>query len=133
MANDSILLAARILLAILFLVSGLGMLASPAGFAGYMAAVGMPAPLVVTWLLIALKIAGGIALVVGFQTRLFAYAFAAFCVATAFIGHLDFADQNQMTAFMKNLGLAGGFLLLSVTGAGALSLDARRGGGLATA
>jgi putative oxidoreductase len=70
---------------------------------------------------------GGIAVVVGFQTRYLAYAFAAFCLATAFIGHFDFANQDQMTAFLKNLGLAGGFLLLSVTGAGALSLDARRG------
>ena len=128
MPNDVILLASRVLLAILFLVSGFGMLAGgPAGFAGYMGSIGIPAPMLVTWLVIALKVLGGIALLVGFQTRYVAYAFAAFCVATAFLGHLDFADQNQMTAFMKNLGLAGGFLLLSVTGAGAWSVDARRG------
>lgn len=132
MNNDVTLLIARIFLAILFLVSGLGMLAGPGGFAGYMGAIGMPAPMLVTWLVIALKVLGGIALVVGFQTRYVAYAFAAFCLATAFLGHFDFADQNQMTAFMKNFGLAGGFLLLSVTGAGALSLDAR-GGKLVTA
>lgn len=132
MNNDVTLLIARIFLAILFLVSGLGMLAGPGGFAGYMGAIGMPAPMLVTWLVIALKVLGGIGLVVGFQTRYLAYAFAAFSIATAFLGHFDFADQNQMTAFMKNFGLAGGFLLLSVTGAGALSLDAR-GGRLATA
>lgn len=128
MPNDTTLLVSRILLVLVFLVSGFGMLAGPSGFAGYMGAIGMPAPLLVTWLVIALKVLGGIAIVVGFQTRYVAYAFAAFCVATAFIGHLDFADQNQMTMFLKNLGLAGGFLLLSVTGAGALSVDARRGG-----
>jgi putative oxidoreductase len=132
MSNDVTLLVARILLAVLFLVSGLGMLAAPGGFAGYMGSIGMPAPMVVTWLVIALKVVGGIALVAGFQTRYVAYALAAFCVATAFIGHFNLADQNQMTAFMKNLGLTGGFLLLSVTGAGALSVDAR-GGRLATA
>lgn len=127
MTNDATILVSRILLAILFLVSGFGILTAPGGFAGFMGAIGLPAPLLVTWLIIALKVLGGIALIVGFQTRYVAYAFAAFCVATAFLGHLDFADQNQMTAFMKNLGLAGGFLLLSATGAGALSLDAKRG------
>ena len=127
MTNDVTLLVSRIFLAILFLVSGLGMLASPGGFAGYMGAIGMPAPMLVTWLVIALKVLGGLALVAGFQTRYVAYAFAAFCVATAFLGHFDFADQNQMTAFLKNIGLAGGFLLLSVTGAGAYAIDARKG------
>jgi putative oxidoreductase len=52
---------------------------------------------------------------------------AAFCVGTALLAHFDFADQNQMTLFMKNLGLAGGFLLLSVAGAGGYSVDGRRG------
>jgi putative oxidoreductase len=132
MANDTVLLAARILLAALFLVSGFGMLAAPEGFAGFMGAIGMPAPLLITWAIIALKVLGGIALIVGFQTRIIAYAFAAFCIATAFIGHFNFADQNEVTSFLKNFGLAGGFLLLSVTGAGALSIDARRGA-LATA
>jgi len=126
MTNDATLLVARILLATLFLVSGLGMLAGPAGFAGYMAAIGMPAPMLVTWAVIALKVFAGLAVLVGFQTRYAALALGAFAIATAFIGHLDFADQNQMTAFMKNLGIAGGFLLLATTGPGALSLDARR-------
>ena len=121
------LLVSRILLALLFFVSGFGILASPGGFAGFMGSIGMPAPLLVTWLVIALKVLGAAALVAGFQTRYVAYALAAFCVATAFIGHFDFADQNQMTAFLKNLGLAGGFLALSAAGPGALSLDARRG------
>lgn len=126
MANDAAILAGRVLLVILFLVSGLGMLAGPGGFAGYMAAIGMPAPMLVTWVIIALKVVGGLAIVAGFQTRYFAYAFAAFCVATALIGHLDFADQNEMNNFMKNIGLAGGFLLLSVTGAGAYSVEGKR-------
>ena len=99
----------------------------PAGYAGYMAAVGLPLPTVVAWLVVALKILGGLAILVGFQTKWAAYALGAFCVATAFIGHFNFADQMQASLFMKNLGLAGGFLLLSVTGAGAFSVDARRG------
>lgn len=127
MANDAVILAGRILLVILFLVSGFGMLAGPGGFAGYMGAIGMPAPMLVTWLIIALKVAGGLAIVAGFQVRYIAYAFAAFCVATALIGHFDFSDQGEMNNFLKNLSMAGGFLLLTVTGAGAYSIDAKRG------
>ena len=56
-----------------------------------------------------------------------ALALAAFCVASAVIFHRNFAEQMQMILFMKNLAMAGGFLLLYVHGAGAFSLDARRG------
>lgn len=124
MSNDVTLLVARVLLALMFLVSGLPMLLAPGGFAGFMGSIGMPAPLLVTWAVIALKVLGGIAVVVGFQTRWAAYAFAAFCVATAFIGHFS---AEEMTVFWKNIAIAGGFLALSVSGPGALSLDARRG------
>jgi len=124
MPNDVILLVSRILLALMFLVSGIPMLLAPGGFAGYMGAIGLPAPLLVTWLVIALKVLGGIAVVVGFQTRYAAYAFAAFCVATAFIGHFS---AEEMSVFWKNIAVAGGFLALSVVGPGALSVDARRG------
>ena len=124
MSNDVTLLVARVLLALMFLVSGLPMLLAPGGFAGFMGSIGMPAPLLVTWAVIALKVLGGIAIVVGFQTRWAAYAFAAFCVATAFIGHFS---AEEMSVFWKNIAVAGGFLALSVSGPGALSLDARRG------
>lgn len=122
MSNDVVLLVSRILLAIMFLVSGIPLIFAPGGFAGYMGAVGLPAPMVVTWLVIALKVLGGIALVVGYQTRWVAYAFAAFCVATAFLGHFT---AEEMTIFWKNIALAGGFLALSVAGPGAISVDAR--------
>ena len=128
MTNDVTLLVARVLLALLFVVSGLGMLSAPSGMAGYFASIGIPLAGLVVWLVIALKVLGGLALVAGFQTKWAAYGLAAFSVATAFIGHFDFADQMQSAIFMKNLGLAGGFLALSVAGPGALSVDARRGG-----
>ena len=123
MANDTILLIARILMALMFLFSGVPMLFAPGGFAGFMGSLGLPAPMLVTWLVIALKVLGGIALIVGFQTRRVAYAFAAFCVASGFLGHFP-AD---MAGFWKNLAVAGGFLVLSVSGPGALSVDAKRG------
>ncbi|NMG37695.1 DoxX family membrane protein [Chelativorans sp. ZYF759] len=124
--NSATLLVARIFLAILFIVSGLGILAAPSGFAGYMGAIGLPFPTLVAWVIIALKVLGGLAILVGFQTRYAAYAIAAFTIGSAFLGHMDFSDQMEMTAFMKNFAIAGGFLALSVAGPGAWSIDARR-------
>ena len=123
MSNDAHLLAGRILLALMFLISGAPMILSPGGFAGYMGSLGMPAPMLVTWLVIALKVLGGIAVMVGFKTRWAAYGLAAFCVATAFIGHWG-ADQAAI--FWKNFAVAGGFLVLAAAGPGAFSVDARR-------
>lgn len=123
MSNDVVLLVSRILLAIMFLASGIPLIFAPGGFAGYMGAIGLPAPMVVTWLVIALKVLGGIALIVGYQTRWVAYAFAAFCIATALLGHFS---AEEMAIFWKNIAVAGGFLALSVAGPGAISVDARR-------
>ncbi len=119
------LLVARVLLALLFIVAGLGKLGDVAGFAGYMASGGVPAFL--AWPVIALEVLGGLAILVGFQIRIAAIALAAFSILSALLYHFVPADQMQMTMFMKNLGLGGGFLLLTVTGAGAWSLDALMG------
>ena len=127
MPNSTLVLVARVFLALLFIAGGYGKLAGgPAGFAGYLGSLGFPAPLFFAWATIAVELIGGIFVLVGFQTRLAAYALAAFCVASAVVAHFDFADQNQMTHFLKNLGLAGGFLLLAATGPGTLSVDGRR-------
>ena len=123
MSNDVQLLIGRILLALMFLFSGVPLIFAPGGFAGYMGSLGLPAPMLVTWLVIALKVLGGIAIIVGFQTRWAAYALAAFCVATAFLGHWG-ADEAAI--FWKNFAVAGGFLVLAASGPGALSVDARR-------
>jgi putative oxidoreductase len=127
MPNSTVILIARILLSLLFIVGGWGKLAGgPANFAGYVATFGFPAPLFFAWATIAVELLGGLAVLVGFQTRIAAYVLAAFCVGTALLAHFDFADQNQMTQFLKNLGLAGGFLLLAATGAGRYSVDGAR-------
>jgi putative oxidoreductase len=123
--NNAIILAARILLAQIFLISGVGKLG--AGYAqtqGYMEAMGLPGMLLP--LVIALEIGGGLALVAGFLTRWAALALAGFCMASALVFHREFADQIQMIMFMKNFAMAGGLLLLYVHGAGAFSVDARR-------
>ena len=125
MTNTTLLLVARIFLGLLFLVAGIGKLGDVAGFGGYMATGGIPAAL--AWPVVLFEIAAGLALIVGFQTRITALALAAFCVLSGLLYHFDPADQMQMTQLLKNLGLAGGYLALWVTGAGAWSVDAKTG------
>ena len=114
-------LLARILLAILFLLAGIGKLADVQGFAGYMASGGVPAFL--AWPAILFEIAVGVLLILGWQVRYTALAAAAFCVVAAALYHNNFADQMQMVMFLKNLAIAGGFLVLFAHGAGKFALD----------
>ena len=123
--TNTALLAARILLAILFIVAGLGKLGNVEGFGAYMASGGIPAFL--AWPVVLFEIAAGVAILIGFVTRPVALALGAFCIVSGVLYHFDPADQMQMNSLMKNLGLAGGYLLLAVTGAGSLSVDARLG------
>lgn len=116
-------LAARVLLAILFLVAGFGKLGAYAGTQAYMASKGLPGALLP--LVIALELGGGALIVAGLWTRAAALALAAFTLLAAAIFHANFADQIQQIMFLKNLAIAGGFLLLATRGAGAWSLDAR--------
>ena len=125
-SKDFSLLAARVLLGLLFVMAGLGKLASVEGFAGYMASGGVPAFL--AWPAILFEILAGVALLAGFQTRIVALALAAFCVLTGLLYHFDPADQMQMTSFLKNVALAGGYLALAIAGPGRFALDARFGG-----
>lgn len=117
-------LVGRILLALIFILSGIGKISDPAGTAGFMESMGVPGILV--WPTIALEILGGIAIVIGFQTRIAAFALAAFSIAAAVIFHHNFADQIQMIMFLKDLSIAGGLLLLAASGAQALGVDCRK-------
>lgn len=120
------LLVARILLALIFILSGIGKFADIAGTAGYIGSVGLPAATLLAWLAAIFETVGGIAILIGFRTRETAWAMAAFCIVSGLLFHNNFADQMQMIMFMKNLAMAGGFLVLSVAGPMSLSLDARR-------
>ena len=119
--NKFIPLVSRILLGLIFVLAGVGKLADPAGTAGYMSSVGLPGILV--WPTIALELLGGLAIIVGYQTRYVSLALAAFCVVSGALFHNNFADQTQMIMFLKNLAIAGGFLQLYLHGAGALAID----------
>lgn len=116
-------LAGRVLLAALFLLSGVGKLSAYSGTAAYMASVGVPGQLLPV--VIGIEIGGALALIVGWQTRIVAFLLAGFTLVSALIFHTHFADQIQMIMFWKNVSIAGGLLLLVVHGAGPFSLDGR--------
>jgi putative oxidoreductase len=118
-------LAGRILLSAIFLISGLGKIASYAATAGYMSSAGVPSSLLP--LVIAIELFGAISVIVGWKTRIAALLLAGFALLTAFIFHNNFADQIQTIMFLKNVSIAGGFLLLVANGAGPLSIDRRLG------
>jgi len=114
---------ARLFLAQMFLLSGIFKIGGYAGTQGYMEAMGVPGML--RPLVIALEIGGGLAIIAGWQTRLVSIVLAAFTLAAAAIFHNNLADQTQMIMFMKNIAIAGGFILLAVHGAGGYSWDNR--------
>jgi putative oxidoreductase len=122
--NNISLLIGRVLLAHIFLLAGINKISGYAGTQGYMEAMGVPGMLLP--LVIALEIAGGLALIIGWQTRWASYALAIFTLLAAFLFHSKFGDQMQMILFMKNIAIVGGLLLLSVSGPGQLSLAAKR-------
>jgi len=122
-AQASIALIARLLLATIFVLSGFFKIGAADGTIGFIASVGLPFADLIYYAVVALEIAGGLALVVGFKTRIVASALAAFSIAAAVIFHADFADQNQFIHFLKNLALAGGLLQVAAFGPGRYSLD----------
>ncbi len=116
--------AGRVLLASLFVVSGVGKIGAYAATAGYMNAVGVPAALLP--LVIATEVLGGLAIIAGWQTRVTALLLAGFTLLSALLFHNNFADQIQTVMFLKNVSITGGFLLLAANGAGPLSVDGRK-------
>jgi putative oxidoreductase len=118
-------LVGRILMSAIFLASGAGKLAAPAGTLAMIRSAGLPLPEVSYAAATAVEILGGLLLIAGYRTRIVALALAGFSVATALTFHTAFADQNQLIHFLKNLAMAGGLLQVAAFGAGPLSLDAR--------
>ena len=116
-------LGGRLLIAAIFVMSGWGKINGYAGTQAYMQAMHVPGGLLPFVILV--EVGGGIAIVLGLFTRIAALALAVFCVLTAVLFH-GAADQINQIMFMKNLGLAGGFLFLAANGAGRLSVDQLR-------
>jgi putative oxidoreductase len=121
--NAALPLVARILLTLLFFVAGYNKLMNVAGTAGYFGKIGLPMPDLLVWLVIATELVGGLLILIGWKTRVVAWVMAIFTVATAVIGHKFWVDPSQATQFLKNLGIAGGFLMLAYAGPGKISAD----------
>lgn len=138
--TNALMLLARILLSVIFIMSGFGKLTDPAGTAGMISQAGMPAATLLAYLAGAFELLTGLAVLVGFQVRLVGWALALFCIFTGVVfhghpinvpgfpdaanGYLSTMNQIMM---MKNFTLAGAYILLATVGAGAYSIDARRG------
>lgn len=120
--NNTLSLLGRIGLSLIFIISGCGKIAAYAGTQQYMESAGIPGALLP--LVILLELGGGLAVLFGLFTLWIALAMAAFSLVSAMFFHSNFADQAQSINFMKNVAMAGGFLMLAAHGAGAFSLDA---------
>lgn len=138
--NNALILVARILLSFIFITSGFGKLTDPAGTAGMITGAGLPAATLLAYLAGAFELFAGLAVLVGFQTKLAGFALAAFCIFTGAVFHsgtvavpgwpdaaLGWINTLNSIMMMKNFTLAGAYLLLATVGAGAYSIDARRG------
>jgi putative oxidoreductase len=113
----------RVLLVVLFLMSGLGKINAYDATTGYMASMGVPG--VALPAVIALEVLGAVAIILGFKTRIVAALLAGFTLVTGLVFHNNFADQMQMIMFLKNVSITGAFLMLVANGAGAFSIDAK--------
>ena len=122
--------AGRLLIGLPFAMSGLSKLAAIGPTTEMIRAAGLPLPTLALGLAVIVELGGGLLLVAGFRARIVATALALFSLATAVSFHSNFADQNQMIHFLKNVMMAGGLLQIVAFGAGALSMDNRsaRGG-----
>jgi putative oxidoreductase len=119
--------AGRLLIAVTFAMSGLSKLGDYSGTVGAIAASKLPLPASLSFAgAVAVEIVCSVMLIVGFRASAAALILALYCVATAVFFHADFADQNNIIHFMKNLALTGGLLQVVAFGAGALSIDNRR-------
>lgn len=122
---------ARILLAQVFIIAGIGKIARFAGTSALMAGVGFPAANMLVALVIALEVGGGLFLVIGWQARWVAAAFCGFTLLATMVFHAFWnydpaSVLNQLNNFMKNLAIIGGLLYVVAYGAGPFSIDRLR-------
>jgi putative oxidoreductase len=126
--QDTVALVARVLLALMFIISGFGKITGFDGTVAYIASKGLPMPQVVAALTVALELGGGLMLAAGFKARWAALALAIFTVLAAVIFHNFWAVEaaqkmGQQINFMKNITIAGGMLMVFAFGPGRLSVD----------
>ena len=111
----------RIFISLLFLINGYFKISNYDGTLEWMEGYNVPGILLTPAII--LEIAAPILIIVGYKTKMVAFLLAAFCITTALIFHTDFSNQVQITSFLKNIALAGGFLFIVVNGAKKYSFD----------
>ncbi|MBP1850467.1 DoxX family protein [Rhizobium halophytocola] len=144
--QNAVVLVARILLSFMFIYSGFGKLADPAATAGMISGAGMPAATALAYLAGLFELLSGLAVLVGFQTKIAGWLLALFCVFTGLVFHsgtvavegwpdaaTGWINALNGIMLMKNITLAGAYILLATFGPGAYSLDVRRGAALPVA
>ena len=114
-------LLGRIFISILFFINGIFKINNYDGTIEWMDSYGVPGIMIIPAIII--EIVAPILIVIGYKTKIAAALLFLFCISTAFIFHNDFSDQIQLTAFLKNIALAGGFMFLIANGAQGYSLD----------
>ena len=117
-------LIGRIFISSLFLISAYNKIFNLEGSMGWMEGFGIPGFLIFP--AIAVEIILPVLVIVGYQARIAAGILAIFCLMTAFLFHFDFSDQSQLVSFLKNFGLAGGFLFIAVNGTKEWSVETKK-------
>lgn len=123
--NSIAVLIGRVFISILFILAGWAKLTAISGTAGYFGSLGLPMPTVTAVLVGLIEFLGGIAILVGFQTRIAAVIVALFTIGATLVAHMDFSDGLNVMMTQKNLAIAGGLLALAAYGAGSYSVDAK--------
>ena len=116
-------LCARILISVLFFLNGIFKIMKYDGAVSWMESYGVPGVLIIPAII--LEILGPILIILGYKTKITAAILSVFCLVTAIIFHNDFDNQMQLTSFLKNIAIAGGFLFLVVNGSKKFSLDSK--------
>ncbi|HEU4661138.1 MAG TPA: DoxX family protein [Pseudolabrys sp.] len=122
--NDTVAFLSRLFMSSLFILYGYFKLTGYAGTVAYMTKLGLPSFFAA--LAVIIELGGGILILLGYQTRLVSYGLAIYVIIASFIAHRHFADPGQLSNFMKNMAIVGGFLAMAASGGGALSLDGRK-------
>ncbi len=119
------MLAGRVLISFMFIMSGLQKIGGLEGTQGYMEMMGVPGILIYPTILV--EVLGGLAVLVGYQARIGALLLAGFCVISGVIFHFNPENQAEMISMFKNFAIAGGFLFIVANGPGKLSIEGRKG------
>ena len=120
-AQNALAFGGRVLLAAIFVLSGLAKVTAPDATIGHIQSAGLPFPQLALAAAVLTELGGGLALIAGYRTRLVALLLAAFSLVTAFAFHNALGDQNQFIHFFKNVAMAGGLLQVAAFGGGRIA------------